>query len=553
MSVVVALESRLPDVSRVDRWLYAGHDAAWRIKAEAGPLASLPRLDVADRLQETAWRLREPFAEWVGELGRRNDSLEWWASQLAARTSYTRLFERICMLAVARDTLATQTTGTTLVVCSSPALASEIARREGAAAFEPPAAQKSALGPLLTRAWTRFAPLPLHGAPARLRPGAQFVVDQDPRHRHAVLRRHRIRPRPFGGPGTVLLVTWVDGRSFRADGGYVDPHLGPLAEMLRERGLTVAHLAHVLPSIAYADAVRRLAASDETFLLPDAYLSLDDHRLSARRASAFVPAIDPAATVAGVPVAALAAEHIEEHRASQASYLVHERLLRRFAEHEVRPERLVHPCEGHAWELVLAWAARRHLPDTTVVGYENLNMSRLALSMYPARAERGIRPLPDRLVANGPAFRDVLVSEGWAETVVRAGCGLRHEALWHHEPSGRGHESGGPPLRVLVAGEITLGPSVELADKAIAAFAEDPGVELTMKCHPLLPRSQVTRALGSRADALRFDDRPMLGQLADADLLLYTYTAVCVEALALGVPPVFIRSDSTLDLDQLEV
>ena len=81
----------------------------------------------------------------------------------------------------------------------------------------------------------------------------------------------------------------------------------------------------------------------------------------------------------------------EHERPAQAQALALEPLVHRFAEAGVRPERIVHTCEGHAWELVLAAATRRHLPATTVVGYENLNMSRLGLSMYPARAETGRR------------------------------------------------------------------------------------------------------------------------------------------------------------------
>ena len=35
------------------------------------------------------------------------------------------------------------------------------------------------------------------------------------------------------------------------------------------------------------------------------------------------------------------------------------------------------------------------MPETQVIGYDNVNFSRLALSLYPARSEIGLRPLPD--------------------------------------------------------------------------------------------------------------------------------------------------------------
>ena len=44
----------------------------------------------------------------------------------------------------------------------------------------------------------------------------------------------------LAGDRTALLVTWIDERCFGPGGEYRDPHSGPLATMLQERGLRVA-------------------------------------------------------------------------------------------------------------------------------------------------------------------------------------------------------------------------------------------------------------------------------------------------------------------------
>ncbi|HET7568248.1 MAG TPA: hypothetical protein VFJ91_09675 [Gaiellaceae bacterium] len=439
-------------------------------------------MSAADDLQRTAWELRSPFLEWCAELARRNDSAEWWASPLAARSPYDRFFERVCKLALGQET--------------------------------PPPPVPDARGPgLLRRAVARF--------------GAN---DLDPRHRRRVLERHGLgAPRPFAGD--ALLVTWVDARSFAADGSYRDPHLGRLAALLRDRGLEVAFLARVLPSFPFADAVARLAASGETFLFPDAYLTLDDHRACAARANAFAPELDEG-PVAGA--AALAREQVASGRSAQAAALAYEPLARRLAEAGVRPERIVHTYEGHPWELSLARAVRAHLPGARLVGYENLNMPRLALSMFPGPGEP--RPLPHRLVTNGPAYAEVLLADGWPRDVVRVGCGLRHEELWRRPPS-RGPRTGA----VVAATEIDPLRAAELAAKAVAAFGDD----VAVKAHPLVPRDALPAGV-------RLDERPLDELLAGADVLLHTTSAVAYEALALGVPPVFVRGDSSLDLDPLE-
>ena len=550
MTALVATEDRLPDLAGVNLWLHAGGDAAWRVEAEAGTLAGIPRLQAADLLQRKASELRRPFLDWVGGLARRHDSAEWWASQLAARTSYGGFYARLCSLAVAAELLP-GLDGTVLAVCATPALAAEVARATGA---ERPreASTRAARRPLdrALRAWTRLAPERLHALPGRVSDATQTLLDSDPRYRRRVLAEHGLlEPRAFGGSGTALLFTWIDERSFDAEGRYRDPHLGPLPQLLRERGLEVALVARVLHTLPFADAIGRLVASGETFVFPDAYVTPEDHRACAERAGAFAPEIPDDDAVAGVPVARLAREHVAEQRPAQSTALALEPLVRRFTEAGVRPERIVHTCEGHAWELVLAYAVRRHLPATTIVGYENLNMPRLALSMFSAPAELGIRPLPDRIVTNGPAYAEVLVQEGMPADLVRAGCGLRHASLWEapRRRAGTGHVQ-----RVLAATEIALGPAVELVQKAADAFADDPRRELVVKCHPLVDRAELLRALGPRADSLRFAEAPIAELLANADVLLYTYSAVAIEALALGVPPVFVRSECGLDLDQLE-
>jgi hypothetical protein len=541
---LVALQSELPASPKVTRWLYAGDDTAWRLRAERGALAHLQRIESADALQNAALRLRRPFIDWIGTLSAANDSLEWWASELAAKNSYSMFFDRICSLAAAVELAAEDNT---LVVCSTPALATEVARCLGAPVpVRPGLTAPARSGRRALRAWARLAPRALMSLPGRLSERERLILDSDPRYRMRVLKRAGAgRLGDFSGPDTFLLFTWVDARSF--DGkAYVDPHVGMLAELLRDRGMRVAFVPRVLPSMPFDDAVPKLVASGETFVFPDTYVDLDSQRACAAEATSFRFRILDESTIDGIPVAALARELTEVARPSQVRALSVAALIRALADGGVRPERIVHTYEGHNWELALAYAARQHLPETKIVGYENVNMSRLALSMYPASNELGRRPLPDRIVTNGPAFHEVLVDEGMPARLVTTGCGLRHAYLWEKlpEPSPRT----GRRFRILVATDATFGPAAEIVQKAAEAFGADPDVDVIVKCHPLLREADV-RAF---APDLHYTQERIRDLLADADAVLYAYSAVGYEALAHGVPPVFVRAETTLDLDQLE-
>lgn len=541
MTVVVALQDAIPErlPADVERRLHASD----RPEAPGAP-ERLERVATGPTRAAAAERLRRPYLDAIGALSRRHASPLWWATHLAAKHPYPSLFTRLCALAVADELLEDGM----LVVCSTPALAAEVA---GIAAGRgltveratPPEWRRRAGAAAFAAAWTagrgfaRVAPQPARSAVGRLHPTARFALDRTPGHRRRTLRALGHTPEPFAGPDTALLATWIDERSFTPD-GYRDPHFGPLAERLEAAGLRVALLPRVLGGADFAACAERLLASGRRVVFPDAWLTEADWLRCERAAARYRPDIPADLAAGNVPLARLAAEYLGEHRRACADALSYHVLVRRLAETGVRPARVVLPWEGHAWEHALTEAVHRRLPDSVVVGYDNLNFSRLALSLYPAAAELELRPLPDRVVTNGPAFARVLAAEGFPADRIRTGCALRHDGIARAPRAARGGD------RALVAGSIDVPQTVELVEAVLAAFGDDAVVKL----HPACDAAAIRAACPSA----RYDDRPLGEQLPEAALLLYTYSSVVYDALAERVPPVFVRSETYLDLDQLE-
>ena len=244
--------------------------------------------------------------------------------------------------------------------------------------------------------------------------------------------------------------------------------------------------------------------------------------------------------VGPVPVARLAQDLVEQERINHAEALSYGALVRNLAAAGASFERVVLPWEGHAWETALIAAVHEHMPGCSVVGYDNVNFSSLALSLYPGTAEMGVRPLPDRVVTNGRTFADILRAEGFPDERVRVGCALRHRYI--HETEPREPPPGG---FVLAAGSIDAAQTIDLVETAWEAFGDD----LVVKLHPAVDAQRVRTAVGA---PVRYDDRPIGALLREARSMLYTYSVVAYEALAAGVPPIFVRSETFLDLDQLE-
>jgi hypothetical protein len=539
--VTLALQHRVPRAALrgVRRWLYVGDDPTFE-------LPGVERVASAAVTMALARELRGPYLDTIGSLSALNDSPEWWASHLAAKHPYPSLFARVCGLAAARE-LAQDGT---LIVCSTPAQLAEL-RRElpgaravgaaGAALRRRASADATRLAWPALRWFGERAPRSVRGVLTACDTPARFALERTPGHRRRVLEALGAVPlRDFSGDDTVLLVTWLDHRSFSETGEYVDPHLGPLGAMLADRGPRVARLAKVLLHAAFEPVARALVASGERAAFPDSHLSGADWRSCERRVAAFRPEIPDSSRVGGVPFTRLAREYAHDHVRAQVDALSHELLIRRMAQAGVRPARIVFPWEGHAWEQVLTGAAHASMPGCRVVGYDNLNFSRLALSLYPAGSEAGIRPLPDRVVTNGPTFSEVLGASAFPEDRIRTGCALRHPHL-RDVPVPAARRQG----FVLAAGSIDAGQTIELLRKASDAF----GDELVARLHPASDARRIRAAL---PHGVRFSDEPLSALLRRARLMLYTYSVVPYEALAAGTPPVFVRSDAMLDLDQLE-
>ncbi|MGH7919864.1 MAG: hypothetical protein ACREQM_07965, partial [Candidatus Dormibacteraceae bacterium] len=84
-----------------------------------------------------------------------------------------------------------------------------------------------------------------------------------------------------------------------------------------------------------------------------------------------------------------------------------------------------------------------------------------------------------------------------------------------------------------------------LLRKGYAAF----GDRLLARLHPASHAGAIRAAA---PPGVRYATEPLNELVGRAAMMLYTYSVVPYEALATGTPPIFVRSESMLDLDQLE-
>jgi hypothetical protein len=550
---------------QITTWVYFGEDTSWRIFAESVIPQNNRRISIALRLDEAAYRLRQPYIDWVGGLSERNQSSLWWASEIAAKNPYHMLFTRICLLDVAYQIIGEGFDEPTLIICGTPALFYEIAAYSDSKWIQWSAFPKNSLTIIATLFRQRGLGiarsiaeiLPPMSSLGRFSSSYRQFLEKHIRYRQKILEQHEIGcASPLTGNDTVLFFTWIDRRNFAPDGSYTDPNFGPLPALFKRKGFKVGFVPRILHTIPFEEAVIRLKKTNENLFFPEQFIQHNDLKKLIQDCRSFFPDLPLDSRISGIPMYSLAKEHWEQTRHLMPENLLYHPLIKRMSEGGISPSIIIHSCEGHSWENSLSLAVHAHMKQTKVVGYDNVTFSRFVLSMYPSQKEFAFKPLPDYLITNGPLFHDTLIAEGYDRRRIRCGCALRHTYLWKNDLSDKSSPSQPvkSPVKILVATAIGLGDSVELIAKAALAFGSIDRYKILIKCHPLVNISEVRKYLGHLADHqnISFSTSTIGELLPTMDILLYTYTSVCYEALMHGVYPVCVMPENFINLDKLD-
>jgi len=550
----------------IQKWVYLGEDSTWRVFVEHKMKNS--RISISKELDDYASKFRQLYIDWIGGESQKNDTLGWWASEIPAKDPYSHLYLRICFYAVGKDIIATNNEETILIICSSPTLAKELIifaqskekKIERVSHSQSATINDRIIDAIRKNIFKIGKTLPPIDCIRFFSPQYSSYLEEHPLYRHQVLKEMQIfPPQKFTASAkTILFFTYVDDRNFTHEGKYRDPHFAYLADNLRERGYNILFIPRVLPTICYADAIRKLTLTGEKFLFLEQFIDKQDLKNSQQQASDFVPNIDENIHFLDIPMKYLIRENLIETHQTFSSNILLTKSIQNMAKAGLIPERIVYTCEGQSWESALITAIQQSMPKTKIVAYDNVTFSKMMLSMFPSKKEHNIRPFPDLLITNGPLYRDILVEGGYPRDHIRVGCALRHTYLWDKailEQKKITKKTGDMKLTLLVASAISHGDSVDMITKISTAFAGNMHYNIRIKCHPLINVEDLKESLGKVIEHanITFTDQPIRTLLASADILFYTYTSVCYEALQFKVPPVCVHMENFLNIDKLDI
>ncbi len=512
------------------KWAYLGENIlnAKFIEEKLGHQAE--KIEIAEHFHKISRQLRNSYIEYVGELNRQINKLEWWATRIAERNpAVSKTFINLCFLKLALDIVKKYAYEPIVLFVDDYSLQDAIYENLGV--------------PRRQRVY-RFIER-LRNYRKKIIEKAWFILKNTYRmilSSYAYPMRQKIKlTRPL-----TLIHSWVDIRSFKGK-KYNDSYFKDLPDYLAKKKIPFAIVPSVM-SVPYKKVLKHMYESKYNFLPLHACIKFSD---ILRAACVSPPNHGDFPKFEGLIVDSIFQRELMEDRISNryCSDILFYYFIKRLKQMRVEIDVWINTYENHSWEKVVCLALRQFYPEAIVIGYQHAVFSKMFTNYFFSRKEIGLIPLPDRIITSGSYFKKLLRDSGYPPEILADGGAIRYKHVLIALKKRPSRKSGNPTILVT---PTTLPSAVELTYKVYQAFKDQPTYRIIFKYHPLVPFTYVKPYIDFRFPSnFEISTRPVPELLKRAHILLYTSSGASLEALSMGVPVIHVVSDFMIDLDPL--
>jgi hypothetical protein len=520
-------------------WVYLGMDVTFDMELRTLTGKMGQRISIADEIQQNAHQYREEYIQVIGELKPGDDLLSWWLSNTAEKNPFVfNPFLAFCYIRACQN-LTADCPQDIIVICQSRGLLLSL---------------KKGLASCRLHLKTHDTPLVKACDSLRLYFGGflhlgWFAVSYSYRsvlsHLVEIFRTKNsfLKNSPHNW---ICIHSWVDKRSFKNPDTYTDVYFGSLGNDLTRKGYKVVYLVDILPTYSYFRALWNLKKKTETFIIFEDFITpLDILSAYVRvkvpdspKDKAFIGGVD----VSDVLEEGMTRELLDPRRRwSFLCYCVSKKIGR-----DCPPERFIFTFENHMWEKMFCLGFHESRKKIQLVGYAHTIVNKFYTSYSVSNKETDSSSLPDRIIVNGTAAAKVLAGSGFDPDHIIIGGSLRYSHLWSSQNTARTKRT---DTIIVVAASADIHESLELLHCAQKVFGEKKQITVVVKCHPTVPYSQIAPFLPELPKNFTICEESIASVLQDADLLLFTSSASAVEAFALGIPVIHVKSEYRIDMN----
>ncbi len=532
-------------------WIYAGQDVRLRLKWEQSLREAAPREAMGERLQRAADDLSDEFDDWIDGLGRRYNSLGWWLGQIAEKNPFVSpLFFHICYLKSITDLVQNAPDRNWLVVVENRGLRRALISYAKNSNWK---AREMSQLLMEMRAFFHATLCVFNGLRSRtslvkawivLRYTLSKIFGEVGEDAPASQDRRRV----------FLVHSWLRDDSVNHNGNFVDRFFGVLPDQLKRRGYDIQYFFLPTTIIARQTALTKLLRP-----LAERGLLFPSHR--------YLKWVDLLASILLPPLICWLPRRVSRFGPWNITYLLTEErwsqmwsartssaylyyaFAKRLGKAGKSPYRILDTFENHIWEKALHLGIRRYGAADKVIGFQHTTLSWNYHCYSLGSFELQCGALPDTVVCSGAFWADHLQRRGYPSVAV--GGALRFEPL--PSVSRDIYRIVDVPV-ILVTSNAGEYLTLEVLRQVHLAFSEDSGKEIWIRFHPhleLRDGSYEQMFDGKLPEHFHFKEEPISELLSDVNLLVYSSTVVCFEALARGIPVLSIVPETFVDLDNL--
>jgi len=546
-------------ISKIDgnnrfKWAYFGENVPHAIAVERLLDANGERIDIADTLQETAHTLRQEYIDYIGKLSVKCNSMLWWASSLSEKNPFiSKTFLYSCYVKVALSLLESYKQENLILFVENRALRLSLVKNISETFGCDVAHLEPKFSHVLESLTNRMEFTIKH---------TWFVINNIYRivltqHIYHLNKTDLFCEKGNSNNDLILLHTWIDHRSFSQNNSFKDAYFGKLSNYIAEKQKNIILIPYILHTVSYKKTIKKLINCNEQFLIPSADLKLSDI-LHIFKATMEKPSKKEYPYFASIDISGLIYnDNLNDWIDTRmASNLLLYYVVKNWKKRGIAIERFIHTFENHVWEKIYCTALREYYPLATLVGYQHAAISKMYLNYFISDIEHAIIPFPDRVITNGGYSTDLLLDSGYDSNKLICGGAIRYEYLIEilKQLAQKKMEKQNRSMNILVTSSIDKNESVELVIKVLKAFESNDMYNIIIKCHPVMPYQQIANELGITSLPAHFtvSMEPISALLSNCDLLLYTSSTTCIEALAAEVPILHVGSNFIIDRDVLD-
>jgi hypothetical protein len=527
------------------RWLYCGKDIPFSLELDKA-LDPGKKIDIGRNLQETAREFRQEYIDFIGRisLSIADESLIdcWWLSSISEKNPFiSNVFLYFCYVKICQRILG-RLSHDLIIISESRALSKSLLKNLSSSkncrvsladryGYNAPEKIKAILFSIIKKAWFFGS----YGSRVLFARVFKLLV-----------RIYKIHPCDFPG---ICIHSFTDNRSLTDTKHYQHIYFQGLGPELESTGIPYFYLIDVLPTTSYISVINHLIHYPENCYLLEEFITITDLIKARRFVTGNRKLWNSGLSMGGVQMEQILEGEVERDGTNTRR---EEAYLRFCAGKRVSSRSIIktfiYIFENHIWEKMFCRAFRFHSPKTNLVGYAHSIVNIMYTCYTVSNYEENQVPLPDVIAINGIRAKSVLEQSGFLGKQIEIVGALRYQHLEKKKFLKKGERK----KIVLVALSAGFNDSLELTHKIFAALGDHEGITIDLKCHPTLPFSIISPHIRSLPCNVRVRVDSIQELLAKSDVLLYSESTVCIEALAVGVPIVNVRSDHRIDVNIFE-